>query len=136
MDLVQLMLFPSIPRATQDARATPVSRQMTDREIVAQSMTFLLAGYETTSAVLAFLARVLAENPDVQSRLHKEIDDAIGKVICSLSLSLLLRFIFIIIIVLLFIFHISTITMLSFCLSVCPSSVSVNLLLYKCHTYG
>lgn len=59
---------------------------MTDREIVAQSMTFLLAGYETTSAVLAFLSRVLAENPDVQSRLQKEIDCAVGKVCCLFSL--------------------------------------------------
>ena len=86
MDLVQLMLFPSDSRSTQAACDSPVSRQMTDREIVAQSMTFLLAGYETTSAVLAFLSRVLAENPDVQSRLQKEIDCAVGKVCCLFSL--------------------------------------------------
>lgn len=50
---------------------------MSEREIVAQSMTFLLAGYETTSAVLAFLTHTLAANPDVQVKLCQEIDDVL-----------------------------------------------------------
>ena len=48
---------------------------MSEREIIAQSMTFLLAGYETTSAVLAFLTHVLATNDDVQDKLCEEIDE-------------------------------------------------------------
>lgn len=52
--------------------------QLSDKEIVAQSMTFLLAGYETTSAVLAFLCYTLVQNPQVQRRLCKEIDDVVG----------------------------------------------------------
>ena len=55
-------------------------KPMTEREVVAQSMTFLLAGYETTSAVLAFLVHSLAHNQDVQSKLADEIDQKIGKV--------------------------------------------------------
>ena len=50
---------------------------MSDREIVAQSMTFLLAGYETTSAVLAFLTHVLATNDDVQHKLCEEVDEVL-----------------------------------------------------------
>lgn len=50
---------------------------MSEREIVAQSMTFLLAGYETTSAVLAFLTHTLAAYPDVQLKLCQEIDDVL-----------------------------------------------------------
>ncbi|XP_060071556.1 cytochrome P450 3A8-like [Ylistrum balloti] len=61
-DLMQQMLFHSNKH-----------QQMTDREIVAQSLTFLLAGYETTSAVLAFHCHVLAQNPAAQMRLRKEI---------------------------------------------------------------
>ncbi|XP_033752365.1 cytochrome P450 3A11-like [Pecten maximus] len=61
-DLMQQMLFHSKKH-----------QQMSDREIVAQSLTFLLAGYETTSAVLAFHCHVLAQNPEAQIRLRKEI---------------------------------------------------------------
>lgn len=53
---------------------------MSEREIVAQSLTFLLAGYETTSAVLAFLTHLLARHPEVQSRVSDEILNKIGKV--------------------------------------------------------
>ena len=50
---------------------------MSEREIVAQSLTFLLAGYETTSAVLAYLTHTLATHLDVQAKLCDEIDDVI-----------------------------------------------------------
>nr|KAG5704131.1 hypothetical protein BaRGS_009661 [Batillaria attramentaria] len=90
VDLVQLMLFPSKTRLNKHNRQaeedeqneavdTEQLAQMTEREIVAQSMTFLLAGYETTSAVLAFLSHALAQTPDVQARLQKEIDARVGK---------------------------------------------------------
>lgn len=67
-DLMQQMLFHSKKHES-----------MTDREIVAQGLTFLLAGYETTSAVLAFHCHVLAKNPEAQRRLRKEIK-ALGNV--------------------------------------------------------
>ncbi|KAL3877748.1 hypothetical protein ACJMK2_035410 [Sinanodonta woodiana] len=54
-------------------------RSMTDREIVAQSLTFLLAGYETTSAVLSFLTDLLSRNKAVHDRLCAEIDGVIGE---------------------------------------------------------
>ena len=40
-----------------------------------QSMIFLLAGFETTSASLAFLSYQLALNPDVQDKLRNEVDE-------------------------------------------------------------
>lgn len=70
-DLVQQMLF---------SKAKDGSSAFSEREIVAQSMTFLLAGYETTSTVLSFLSHLLAHNQPVQKKLAEEIDDIIGEV--------------------------------------------------------
>lgn len=47
---------------------------LTDLEIVAQSITFILAGYETTSNTLSFIMYTLATHPDVQKKLQHEID--------------------------------------------------------------
>ena len=54
---------------------TPGSKQLTDDEIVSLCITFLLAGYETTSNLLAFTAYLLAMNPDKQDKLIQEIKD-------------------------------------------------------------
>lgn len=77
IDLVQLMLFPEKP---QHGAHGELHDALMEREIVAQSMTFLLAGYETTSAVLAYFCHELAKHPEVQARLHQEIADNIGMV--------------------------------------------------------
>ncbi|RDD40233.1 Cytochrome P450 3A24 [Trichoplax sp. H2] len=65
-DLLQLMI---------DASANPDKRGLTDDEIVAQSSTFMLAGYETTSSTISFTAYLLATNPDIQEKLREEIKD-------------------------------------------------------------
>lgn len=65
------MLFPN---AEGKCRKLRDIQPLSEREIVAQSMTFLLAGYETTSAVLAFLTHVLATNDKVQDKLCQEVD--------------------------------------------------------------
>lgn len=70
-DLVQQMLFSKVKDG---------SHAFSEREIVAQSMTFLLAGYETTSTVLAFFSHVLAHNQGVQKKLFEEVDSKIGEV--------------------------------------------------------
>ena len=44
-----------------------------DGAIVAHSIGFLLAGYETTSNAVTFMSYLLALNPDVQERLANEI---------------------------------------------------------------
>jgi cytochrome P450 len=38
-----------------------------------------VAGYETTSAVLSYLAHLLAHNQNVQKRLSEEIEEKIGQ---------------------------------------------------------
>ncbi|RDD38957.1 Cytochrome P450 3A41 [Trichoplax sp. H2] len=49
--------------------------KLTDTEVIAQSIVFLIAGYETTSNALAFTSYLLALNPDIQDKLIKEIDE-------------------------------------------------------------
>ena len=72
-DLVQLML---------DAREEKIEgmARLSDDEIIAQSITFLVAGHETTGSTLSNLAFFLINNPDVQDKLIKELDKVWSKV--------------------------------------------------------
>lgn len=44
-----------------------------DEDLVEQIMTFLAAGHETTAAALSWAVYLLCKNPDVQRRLHEEV---------------------------------------------------------------
>lgn len=68
-DLVQLML-----EATEESNNEV--KTLTDEEIIGQSITFLVAGSETTGSTLALIAYHLAYYPEIQERLLREIDDA------------------------------------------------------------
>ena len=46
---------------------------LSEGDIVADSVGFLLAGYETTSSALTFTTGLLASHPDIQERLAEEI---------------------------------------------------------------
>ena len=48
--------------------------RLTNEEIVAHAVAFILAGYETTSNTLAYTSYLLALHPDVQESLQSEID--------------------------------------------------------------
>ena len=48
---------------------------LADGDIVIDSLTFLAAGYETTSVTLAFATYLLAIHPEAQERLNNEIRD-------------------------------------------------------------
>ncbi|XP_074055589.1 cytochrome P450 3A4-like [Macrotis lagotis] len=52
-------------------------KELSDEEILAQSIIFLFAGYETTSSVLSFLFYNLATHPEIQEKLQKEIDEVL-----------------------------------------------------------
>ena len=54
------------------------SGRMTDTQIRDEMMTLLLGGYETTANTLAWTWLLLAQHPDVEARLHAEIDSALG----------------------------------------------------------
>ena len=69
-DLLHLMMV-----ANEETTVEGASR-LSDEEIVAQSVIFLLAGYETSSNTLSFTLYYLAVNPDVQDKLRAEINEA------------------------------------------------------------
>ena len=62
--------------ACSDDDGTPEGgRGLTDKEIVSNSITFLLAGYETTANALSYTSYLLALHPSVQDRLYAEIEE-------------------------------------------------------------
>ena len=58
-----------------DASDSETKKGLETGEIVADSVGFMLAGYETTSTALIFATFLLAANPDVQERLANEIHE-------------------------------------------------------------
>lgn len=68
VDLLQLMIN------SQNSKNVDNHKAMSDLEIMAQSIIFIFAGYETTSTSLSFFLYSLATHPDVQKKLQDEID--------------------------------------------------------------
>ena len=51
---------------------------MTDRQVRDEAMTIFLAGHETTANALAWTWYLLSGAPDVEAKLHEEIDRVLG----------------------------------------------------------
>jgi cytochrome P450 len=51
---------------------------MTDLQLRDEAMTIFLAGHETTANAMTWTWYLLSQHPDVESRLHAEIDAALG----------------------------------------------------------
>lgn len=58
---------------------------MTDIQLRHEVMNLFLAGHETTANGVAFALYLLSKHPQEQHRLWSEIDDALGKNICTLD---------------------------------------------------
>ncbi|MEU7814489.1 cytochrome P450 [Pseudonocardia sp. NPDC049154] len=52
--------------------------RLPDHNIVAQCVTFLVAGHETTSGLLSFAIAYLLKHPEVVARAHEEVDRVLG----------------------------------------------------------
>ena len=65
-DLLQLMI---------EASDSETQEGLEKGNIVADSVGFILAGYDTTSTALTFATYALAANPEVQEKLADEIRD-------------------------------------------------------------
>jgi cytochrome P450 len=53
-------------------------RQMSDRQLRDEVLTFLMAGHETTALALTWAWHVLGQHPEVERRLHQELDRVLG----------------------------------------------------------
>ncbi|XP_043251552.1 cytochrome P450 9e2-like [Colletes gigas] len=75
-DLIQLMM-------ETRGRLEP-GKELTIVDMTSQAFSFFFGGFETTSTLLCFAVHELAANPELQERLHNEIDrvleDSDGKV--------------------------------------------------------
>ena len=67
-DLLQLMID-----ATAEERGE--QRKLTNEEILSQSFTFIIAGYESTAFLLSYTAYLLAMNPELQDKLIDQIKE-------------------------------------------------------------
>jgi cytochrome P450 len=57
-----------------NARDKETGAGMTDREIVDEITTMIVAGHETTASALSWTWHLLSEHPEVEAKLHAEID--------------------------------------------------------------
>jgi cytochrome P450 len=60
------------------ARDEETGEGMSDQQVRDEVMTLLLAGHETTAATLIWTWYLLSEHPEVEQRLHEEVDRVLG----------------------------------------------------------
>ncbi|KAF5271173.1 hypothetical protein FQR65_LT17688 [Abscondita terminalis] len=52
--------------------------ELSDDDITAQALIFIFGGFDTSSSLASFIAYELAMNPEIQEKLHAEIDDTLN----------------------------------------------------------
>lgn len=75
-DLLSLLVASRYEPEADDVAETPVG--MTDRQIRDEVLTIFLAGYETVANALTWTWYLLSQNPEVEARLHAELDAVLG----------------------------------------------------------
>ncbi|XP_024215216.1 probable cytochrome P450 6a14 [Halyomorpha halys] len=78
-DFIQLMMEVRKEEEKQLKDGTISEIVMNDNTMTSNSFVFLLAGYETTATTLGYLLYELSANPEVQEKVHKEIEDVLKK---------------------------------------------------------
>jgi cytochrome P450 len=57
---------------------TEGGRRMTPEEVWDEALTFFIAGYDTIATALMWTWYLLSEHPEVETRLHAEVDEVLG----------------------------------------------------------
>jgi len=60
------------------ARDEETDRGMTEKQVRDEALTLFTAGHETTSIALTWTWHLLSQHPDVESRLHEELDTVLA----------------------------------------------------------
>ncbi|XP_066516422.1 cytochrome P450 3A56-like isoform X2 [Hoplias malabaricus] len=74
VDFLQLMVDSQTLEKSKDPQKEEIKKGLSDHEILSQSMSFMFAGYETSSSTLSFFFYNIATNPDTMKKLQEEID--------------------------------------------------------------
>ena len=56
---------------------SPNGGRMTDKQVRDEALTLLIAGHETTANALAWTWYLLAQHPEVEAKLHAELDQVL-----------------------------------------------------------
>ncbi|KAG8740200.1 hypothetical protein FRC10_004601 [Ceratobasidium sp. 414] len=80
-DLLNAMLHGKDPVTAALAQLISATsgQGLTDKNIQAQMLTFLIAGHETTSGMLSFAMTHILSNPKVYAQIRQEVDTVLGK---------------------------------------------------------
>jgi cytochrome P450 len=60
------------------ARDEETGEQMDDKQLRDEVLTMLLAGHETTATTLSWVWAMLEQHPEVEAKLHAELDEVLG----------------------------------------------------------
>jgi len=60
------------------ARDPDTGQGMTEQQLRDEVMTMIIAGHETVASALAWTWHLLAENPEVEAKLHRELAEVLG----------------------------------------------------------
>ena len=72
-DLLSMLL-----QARDEDAANPADAVMTDAQLRDEVITLFVAGYETTATALTWTGYLLGAHPEIQTRLHQELDDTLA----------------------------------------------------------
>ncbi len=76
-DLLSLLVASRYEAEPGDLEGAP-ALGMTDRQIRDEVLTIFLAGYETVANALTWTWYLLSQNPEVEARMHRELDTVLG----------------------------------------------------------
>jgi cytochrome P450 len=73
-DLLSMLLFAQ----DEEANGDKSGGRMSDKQVRDEALTLFLAGHETTANALTWTWYLLSQHPEIESRLHREIDAVLG----------------------------------------------------------
>lgn len=76
-DLLSLLVASRYEAEPDDLPGAP-ALGMSDRQIRDEVLTIFLAGYETVANALSWTWYLLSQNPEVETRMHRELDEVLG----------------------------------------------------------
>lgn len=77
-DLLSMLLSSQVEVLDESGNSTGQMESMSDIQVRDEVLTIFLAGYETVANGLAWTWYLLSQNPEVEARLHSELDAVLG----------------------------------------------------------